>query len=82
MTGASVLTFVAAVLTVTGLADLLGGARANGQQATRRAARAPRLLRALARLGRRLKPAGAPAPRISRPASPPPAGPVGSGLAR
>jgi tight adherence protein C len=76
MSGASVLTFMSAVLAVTGLADLLGGARAKGRQAaregarlgrsgggSRRAARAPRLLRALARLGRRLKPAGAPAPR-------------------
>jgi tight adherence protein C len=72
MTAASVLTFMAAVLAVTGLAELVGGAGADGRQARRggsgRAAHgagqtAPRLLRASARLGRRLKPAGAPAPR-------------------
>jgi len=74
MTGASLLTFVAAVLAVTGLADVLAGAGAAGRSSARAggsgargepAARrtAPRLLRALVRLGRRLKPAGAPAPR-------------------
>ncbi|HEX5979916.1 MAG TPA: type II secretion system F family protein [Thermoleophilaceae bacterium] len=65
MTGASVLAFMAAVLAVTGLADVLGSARphrrAEGRSAEGRSA--ARLLRALARLGRRLKPAGAPAPR-------------------
>jgi tight adherence protein C len=86
MTAASVLTFMGAVLALTGLADLLGGAAADGPAAGRsgsgrtanggeRAAHggertahgtgrtAPPLLRALARLGRRLKPTGAPAPR-------------------
>jgi tight adherence protein C len=92
VTGASLLTFMAAVLAVTGLADLLGGAAADqrqggerrgsggaahggeragsggaphgGERTARGAGRAaPRFLRALARLGRRLKPSGAPAPR-------------------
>jgi tight adherence protein C len=93
MSGATVLTFMAAVLAVTGLADLLGKAGAVGPRRTQRAdglaaagsgpggaARTgpggaprtgpggaprtgPRLLRALARLGRRLRPARAPAPR-------------------
>jgi tight adherence protein C len=61
MTGASVLTFIAAVLAVTGLEELLGGANIRGRPSGDRAA--PRFLRALARLGRRLKPTGAPAPR-------------------
>jgi tight adherence protein C len=58
---ATVLTFTAAVLAVTGLADLLDLAVAA------RARRAPRggpgLLHLLARLGRRLRPGRAPAPR-------------------
>src|SRR5918999_1416204 len=61
MTAASVLTFMAAVLAVTGLADVLGGARLRRRRADARTA--PRLLRTLARLGRRLRPAGTPAPR-------------------
>jgi tight adherence protein C len=61
MTGASVLTFIAAVLAVTGLADVLGSAPSRRRRAED--SDAPRLVRALARLGRRLKPAGAPAPR-------------------
>jgi tight adherence protein C len=67
MSGASVLTFVAAVLAVTGIADLLSGApgprraQATGHTPTPRGG--PRLLRALARLGRRLRPGRAPAPR-------------------
>jgi tight adherence protein C len=61
MTGASILTFIAAVLAVTGLEELLGGANIRGRPSGDRAA--PRFLRALARLGRRLKPTGAPAPR-------------------
>src|ERR687896_619140 len=64
MTAASILTFMAAVLTVLGIADLLTGAAASRRRTAQRGDRtAPRLLRALARLGRRLKPAGAPAPR-------------------
>src|SRR5918992_3825688 len=65
MTAASVLTFMAAVLAVTGLADVLGSGAVRRKADSGRGARgsAPRLLRALARLGRRLKPAGAPAPR-------------------
>src|SRR5918992_4287912 len=64
MTAASILTFMAAVLTVLGIADLLTGAGGGrGRTAPRGDRTAPRLLRALARLGRRLKPAGAPAPR-------------------
>jgi tight adherence protein C len=55
-----VLTFIAAGLAVTGLADLLGRARAAGNGMRRPG---PRLLRLLARLGRRLRPARAPAPR-------------------
>jgi tight adherence protein C len=54
-----VLTFIAAVLAVTGLADLLGKTRARA--GARRPG--PRLLRVLARLGGRLRPSGAPAPR-------------------
>ena len=85
MSGASVLTFIAAVLAVTGLADLLGseaakrgrsvgaahlggagrsGSAAHSDSAARSGGRtAPRLLHALARLGRRLRPHGTPAPR-------------------
>src|SRR5918999_3278352 len=64
MTAASILTFMAAVLTVLGIADLLTGAAASRRRTAQRGDRtAPRLLRALARLGGRLKPAGAPAPR-------------------
>jgi tight adherence protein C len=85
VTGASVLIFIAAVLAVTGLADLLGsgvqrgraaggggagGAAHSGERAAQRdgaphsgGRTTPRLLRALVRLGRRLRPHGAPAPR-------------------
>jgi tight adherence protein C len=72
MTTASVLTFIAAVFAVTGLADVLwsgaAGRKTGSEGAERGAGRAARggaarLLRALASLGRRLKPAGAPAPR-------------------
>jgi tight adherence protein C len=60
VSGPTLLTFIAAVLAVIGIADLLGSAAA---PALRRSSRGgPRLLRALARLGRRLRPAGAPAP--------------------
>jgi tight adherence protein C len=52
-----VLTFIAAVLAVTGLVDLLAGVAAAPPRP------GPRLLRVLARLGRRLGPSGAPAPR-------------------
>jgi tight adherence protein C len=63
MSGATVLTFMAAALAVTGLGDVIGGANA-GARRTRAAARGgPRLLRALARVGRRLRPAHTPAPR-------------------
>jgi tight adherence protein C len=61
MSGASVLSFMAALLAVTGLADVLGSVRPRRRRAEGRGA--ARLLRTLARLGRRLKPAGAPAPR-------------------
>ncbi len=60
MSGASVLTCIAAVLAVTGLGDLLGKAGAVGPRGMHRPG--PRLLRVLARLGRRLRPARAPAP--------------------
>jgi tight adherence protein C len=73
VTGAPVLTFMAAVLAVTCLADLLGsdaakrgrsGGAARSSEAARSGRRtAPRLLHALARLGRRLRPHGTPAPR-------------------
>jgi tight adherence protein C len=67
VSGAAILTFIAAVLAVTGLADLVGsGAAKRGRSggAARSGRRtAPRLLHALARLGRRLRPHGTPAPR-------------------
>ena len=53
------LTFLAAGLAVTGLAELLGESRV----AARARRPGPRLLHVLARLGRRLRPVGAPAPR-------------------
>jgi tight adherence protein C len=60
LSGATVLTFVAAVLAVMGLTQLLEGT-ATGPRRPHRPG--PRLLRVLARLGRRLRPARAPAPR-------------------
>jgi tight adherence protein C len=60
VSGPTVLTFVAAVLAVTGFADLVAGATT---QARRPHRPGPRLLRVLAQLGRGLRPAGAPAPR-------------------
>jgi tight adherence protein C len=59
MSTAAALTFIAAVLAVGGLADL-----AERPPGPRRAGRrdGPRLLRLLARVGRRLRPAGAPTP--------------------
>jgi tight adherence protein C len=72
MSAAAVLTFMAGVLAVTGIADLLSGApgqrRAQGPRRAQPRSRpptpraGPRLLRALARLGRRLRPGRAPAP--------------------
>jgi tight adherence protein C len=63
MTAASVLTFVAAVLAVTGLADVAGEREPNRGGAKPGARATPRLLRTLVRLGRRLRPHEVPAPR-------------------
>jgi tight adherence protein C len=60
MTTAAALTFMSAAMTVLGLADLLGLAVAGGARPERGGG--SRLLRLLALLGRRLRPASAPAP--------------------
>ena len=57
MSTASALSFVSAAMAAVGVADLLGAA--SGRRA---ADGGPRVLRLLAALGRRLRPAGAPAP--------------------
>jgi tight adherence protein C len=59
MTSATGLTFIAAVLTVAGIADVAHMAQREG----RRREDGPRLLRVLARVGRRLRPTAAAAPR-------------------
>jgi tight adherence protein C len=60
LSGATVLTFIAAALAVTALGDLIGREPAGRRRQHRPG---PRLLRVLAHLGRRLRPTGAPAPR-------------------
>lgn len=60
MSGPTVLAFIAAVLAVTGLANLLAGAATSLSRAS---LPGPRVLRTLASLGRRIRPAGVPAPR-------------------
>jgi tight adherence protein C len=62
MSGATALTFAAAALTVAGLADLLGVTGRDRRSPRGDAPGGPRLLRLLARLGRRLRPTGVPAP--------------------
>jgi tight adherence protein C len=60
VSGPTLLTFIAAALAVTGLGDVVAAAATNRRPA---AHRGPRLLRALAHLGRRLRSTRAPAPR-------------------
>lgn len=66
MSGPTVLTFIAGVLAVTGVADLLGKAGVPEPRrigATGRPRPGPRLLRVLVRVGGMLRPSGAAAPR-------------------
>jgi tight adherence protein C len=60
VSGPTLLTFIAAALAVTGLGDVVAAAATNRRPP---AHRGPRLLRALAHLGRRLRSTRAPAPR-------------------
>jgi tight adherence protein C len=61
MSGATALSFIAAVLAVAGLGDLCERSGARRRSQARRGE--PRLLHVLARLGRRLRPGRGPAPR-------------------